>query len=97
MVGNYDTRLATGNAFIYDISTGTYATNDKPGAVSTTAYGIWGNQIAGGYAEAGPGGGPGPAHGYIYSETTGIWTSYDYPGAATTHFEGITGGGRPDV
>lgn len=94
VVGNYDTRLATGNAFIYDISTATYATNDKPGAVSTTAYGIWGNVIAGGYAEAGPGGGPGPAHGYLYNETTGIWTTYDYPGAATTHFEGITGGGQ---
>jgi subtilase-type serine protease len=94
IVGNYDTRLATGNAFIYDISTGTYTTNNKPGAVSTTAYGIWGNLIAGGYTEAGPGGGPGPSHGYIYNETTGIWTSYDYPGAATTHFEGITGGGQ---
>ena len=39
VVGNYDTRLATGNAFIYTISTGAYGTNDFPGAVSTTAYG----------------------------------------------------------
>lgn len=94
VIGNYDTQLATGNAFIYDISTGTYTTNDKPGAVSTTAYGIWGDLIAGGYAEVGPGGGPGPAHGYIYNETTGAWTTYDYPGAVTTHFEGITSGGQ---
>ncbi len=93
-VGNYDTRLATGNAFIYDISTGTYTTNDKPGAVSTTAYGIWGALIAGGYTEAGPGGGPGPGHAYIYDEATGVWTTYDYPGAVETHFEGITGGGQ---
>src|SRR5271157_5372492 len=49
VVGNYDTRLATGNAFIYTISTGAYVTNDFPGAVSTTAYGVWGNKIAGGY------------------------------------------------
>ena len=39
IVRNYDTRLATGNAFIYKISTGTYTTNNFPDAVSTTAYG----------------------------------------------------------
>ena len=94
IVGNYDTQLATGNAFIYDISTGTYRTNDKPGAVSTTAYGIWGNLIAGGYAGVSPGGGPAPENGYIYNETTGVWTSYDYPGAVATHFDGIAGGGQ---
>ena len=94
IVGNYDTRLATGNAFIYDISSGTYTTNDKPGAVSTTAYGVWGNLIAGGYTEVGPGGGPAPGHGYIYNETTGVWNTYDYPGAVETHFEGMTGGGQ---
>jgi hypothetical protein len=31
VVGNYDTRLATGNAFIYSINTGTYQTNNFPG------------------------------------------------------------------
>ena len=51
MVGNYDTRLATGNAFIYNIDTGTYTTNNIPGAISTTAYGIYGDKIAGGYGE----------------------------------------------
>ena len=94
IVGNYDTQLATGNAFIYDISTGTYTTNDKPGAISTTAYGVWGNLIAGGYAGVGPGGGLAPENGYIYNETTGVWTSYNYPGAVSTHFDGITGGGQ---
>jgi hypothetical protein len=91
IVGNYDTRLATGNAFIYDIPSGTYTTNNKPLAVSTTAYGIWGGKIAGGYA--GPSDAPGVMHGYIFDMTTGNWTSYNHPGAVTTHFEGITSAG----
>ncbi|MGU3494923.1 autotransporter domain-containing protein [Xanthobacteraceae bacterium A53D] len=94
VVGNYDTRLATGNAFIYSISAGTYVTNNKPGAVSTTAYGVYGDMIAGGYANVGPGGGIGFEHGYLYNTTTDIWTTYDHPGAIITHLEGITGAGR---
>ena len=94
VVGNYDTRVATGNAFIYTISTGAYVTNNVPGALSTTAYGVFGNVIAGGYTPLGIGGGPGLDRGYIYNETTGRFTSYNYPGAVFTHFEGITGGGR---
>ena len=43
VVGNYDTRLATGKAFIYDITKNTYTNLTKPGAVSITAYGIWYN------------------------------------------------------
>ena len=89
-VGNYDTGLATGNAFIYTISTGAYRTNNFPGAVSTTAYGVWGNMIAGGYAPPGVG----FERGYIYNENTGSWTTYNHPGAVFTHFEGITGAGR---
>lgn len=96
VVGNYDTQLATGNAFIYDIKTGTYTNNNKPGAVSTTAYGIWGDKISGGYFEALPGGGLGPEHGYIYDQTTGLFKTYDHPGAVVTHFEGIVGAGRSD-
>jgi subtilase-type serine protease len=92
VVGNYDTRLATGNAFIYTISTGTYTTNNFPDAVSTTAYGVWGNKIAGGYAPPGLG----FERGYIYDEHTGVWTSYNHPGAVGTHFEGITGAGRSE-
>jgi outer membrane autotransporter protein len=94
VVGNYDTRLVTGNAMIYTISTGAYATNNKPGAVSTTAYGVYGDMIAGGYANVGVGGGIGFEHGYLYNETTGAWSTYDHPGAIITHLEGITGGGR---
>lgn len=90
VVGNYDTMLATGNAFIYDIPSGTFTTNNRPGAVSTTAYGVYGNRIAGGYADP-------TLHGYIYNQSTGIFTRYDAPGAVVTHFEGITGGGRANT
>lgn len=57
VVGNYDTRLKSGKAFIYDIETGKYHKIKYPGAVSITAYGIWYNggdsqsyTICGGYA-----------------------------------------------
>jgi subtilase-type serine protease len=45
IVGNYDTSLKTGNAFLYNISTKTYTNIDKPNdsrlnpTLSTTAYG----------------------------------------------------------
>lgn len=94
VIGNFDTRLATGNAMIYTISRGSYATNNKPGAVSTTAYGVYGDMIAGGYADAGPGGGIGFEHGYLYNKITGTWATYDHPEAIVTHLEGITGAGR---
>ncbi|MFG1433028.1 autotransporter outer membrane beta-barrel domain-containing protein [Xanthobacter sp. V2C-8] len=94
VVGNYDTRLATGNAFIYNINTGTYTTNNIPGAVSTTAYGIYGDKIAGGYGAVMVGGGLHAEHGYIYDQATGTYATYDHPGAVATHFEGITGAGR---
>ena len=102
VVGDYDTRLATGNAFIYDIDTGTYTTNNIPGtnpdgsAISTTAYGIYGDKIAGGYGQVMVGGGLHAEHGYIYDRPTGTYTTYDHPGAVATHFEGITGAGRTD-
>jgi subtilase-type serine protease len=99
VVGNYDTILATGNAFIYDVPSGTYTTNNRPGpggtALSTTAYGIYGGRIAGGTTDPGPGG---VLHGYIYNQSTGVFTLYDAPGAtAVTHFEGITSGGRANT
>ena len=96
VVGNYDTQLATGNAFIYDINTGTYTTNNIPGAVSTTAYGIYGNKVAGGYAAIDPGSGLSVEHGYIYDLSTDTYITYDHPGPGViaTHFEGITGAGR---
>ncbi|MBU8877307.1 autotransporter domain-containing protein [Reyranella sp. MMS21-HV4-11] len=90
VVGNYDTRFATGNAFVYDIPTGTFTTNNKPGAVSTTAYGVYGNRIAGGFADP-------TLHGYIYNQSTRGFTTYDAPGGVVTHFEGITSGGRANT
>ncbi|MFL5252637.1 MAG: hypothetical protein ACJ8AI_07045 [Rhodopila sp.] len=90
VVGNYDTRLATGNAFIYSINTGTYTTNNYPGALSTTAYGIWGDKIAGGYTPPGLG----FERSYIYDQATGAWATYNHPDAIFTHFEGITSAGR---
>ncbi len=92
VVGNYDTQLDVGHAFLYDIPAGTYTNIDKPGAVSTTAYGVYGNLIAGGYDGAADA--PGVGHAFIYNETTGAWTTYDHPGAVETHFEGITSAGR---
>jgi subtilase-type serine protease len=89
IVGNYDTSLATGNAFLYTINTGAYQKINLPG-ISSTAYGIWGNMIAGGYTPPGLG----FERGYIYNEDTGTWTTYNHPGAVITHFEGITGAGR---
>jgi uncharacterized protein with beta-barrel porin domain len=92
VVGNYNTATLLGHAFVYNIATGSWTTNDKPGAASTSAYGVWGNRIAGGYTDPGP---AGIGHGYIYNEKTGVFTVYDAPGASVaTHFEGITAGGR---
>ena len=96
IVGDYDTQLDTGNAFIYDIPSGTFTTNNVPGEISTTAYGIYGDKIAGGYGAFGPGGEPGFEHGYVYDRPTDTFTTYDHPGAIVTHFEGISGAGRGD-
>jgi subtilase-type serine protease len=92
IVGNYDTQLATGHGFLYDIPSSTYTSIDKPGSISTTAYGVYGNLISGGYN--GTTDAPGVGHAFIYNETTGVWTTYDHPGAIETHFEGITSAGR---
>ncbi len=94
VVGDYDSRLATGNAFIYTIDSGTYTTNNIPGAISTTAYGVYGDRIAGGYGTVSPETGLSFEHGYVYDQTTGTYATYDHPGAIETHFEGITGAGR---
>jgi hypothetical protein len=90
VVGNYDTSLKTGNAFLYNIQTQTYRTINKPNdsrfnpTVSTTAYGIWENHVAGSYTNLTG------THAYLHNLTTGVFTKYDYPGAILTHFDGIT-------
>ena len=106
VVGNYDTDLNAGNAFTYNINTGAYTTNNyKAGAreaFSTTAYGIYGDKIAGGYAFLGDNSET-LAHGYIYDQISGAFETYDYNdtllrrSAFITHFEGITGGGRANT
>jgi Hint domain len=92
---DYETYPLAGNAFIYNLSTQTFTTNDKPGALSTTAYGIYDNLIAGGYDDTPAVNGIQPTHGYIYDMSTQTWYSYDHPGAIVTHFEGITAGSSP--
>jgi hypothetical protein len=92
---DYQSYPIAGNAFIYDIATTTFTNNDKPGALSTTAYGIWNGMIAGGYADTPAAQGIQPVHGYIYDMSTQDWHTYDHPGAVITHFDGITGGNAP--
>jgi len=104
VVGNYDTALAGnndyanyplfGNAFIYDMTTHETTTNDMPGAISTTAYGIWGHVIAGGYTALD--GSAQTTHAYLYDMSSGDWYTFSHPGAVITHFDGITGGPTPD-
>lgn len=91
VVGNFNTRYATGNAFIYEIDSGQYINNNIPNAVSTTAYGVYGDKIAGGYFKTGER--TGFEHGYVYDLATGTYTTYDHPLSIATHFEGITGAG----
>lgn len=105
-VGNYDTQLATGNAFIYDINNKSYYEISKPrGTISITAYGIWHNggnsyTIAGGYSNANA---QGISNGYIvdWNSSTHVfsnWTTYNYKNqpllSIISHFEGITTDGH---
>ena len=77
LVGNWDTgNAAVGNAFLYNIAAGTMTTINRPGPyTSTTAYGVYGNRIAGGSSL-----GPGLSRAYILNQTTGVYTDYDAPG-----------------
>jgi hypothetical protein len=101
VVGNFDTNLASGKAFVYDIDNDSWVELLKPGAVSITAYGIWydgGTQytIAGGYSNANL---QGIDHGYLVkwdsaTQAASDWTSYDFDnrhiGVAVSHFDGIS-------
>jgi hypothetical protein len=100
VVGNYDDLTTAnpdyavypsgGSAFIYDMTTATFVTNDMSGALSTTAYGIWNGVIAGGFTEAS--GSTQVTQGYLYDMSSETWHSYAHPGAEITHFDGITAG-----
>jgi len=100
VVGNFDTDLVTGRAFVYDIAANSWKELIKP-SVSITAYGIWYNggtsyTIAGGYSDGNPNG---IDHGYLAhwdsaTQTASDWTQYDFDNGHThvevSHFDGIT-------
>ena len=92
VVGNFDTDLVTGKAFVYDTNANpgsewTELRNDEanPQWRSITAYGIWYNggtsyTIAGGYSETNS---DGIDHGYLVNwdsatRTASGWTKYDF-------------------
>jgi hypothetical protein len=101
VVGNFDTNLATGRAFVYEIASNSWVELQKPGAISITAYGIWHDggthyTIAGGYSD---GNLLGIDHGYLVNwdsatQMASGWTSYDFAnrriGVAISHFDGVT-------
>lgn len=104
IVGNYDTQLKTGNAFIYNIGTNTWTNLNPGGSLSTTAYAIWQNggssstsfTIAGGFSDLNS---LGVDEGYLvdYDSSTGIlsnYKTYNYNNLPLTslesHFDGIT-------
>ncbi len=99
VVGNYDTLLVQGKAFIYVISKNKYYDIKVPKSLSTTAYGVWYNghqsyTIAGGYATLG-------LHAYLVDwdakhRTFGKFVKYNYNNKPdiVTHFNGITTDGK---
>ncbi len=101
VVGNFDTDLITGKAFIYDINANAYTELVKPGAKSLTAYGIRHNggtnyTIAGGFSDADA---QGLSIGYLVdwdsaTRTASNWTHFSYRNQPLTsvisHIEGIT-------
>jgi hypothetical protein len=93
VVGNYDTELYQGKAFIYDIRTGTYYDISKPkqcpskvGIKSITAYGVWHNDganytICGGFTRLDPSTGLDSAYLIDWNNKTHTfsnWRSYNY-------------------
>ncbi len=101
VVGNFDTDVVQGNAFIYNFKTKQYYNISNPDAVSITAYGIWYNgchsyTICGGYTTANL-----ANVGYVVDfnnefHTFSNWQIYhfnnDSVAAKITHFDGITKG-----
>lgn len=112
VVGNFDTQLATGNSFVYNISAGTYSSvpllNSSSGygllntsisnVVSNTAYGVYNNLISGGYTGTYGGNALPGNYAYIYNQSNNATYTFSSPSASlVTHFEGITSGGTPGV
>src|SRR5436305_14756218 len=88
-VGNFDTNLLIGRAFVYDIAANHWKELIKP-SVSITAYGIWynggtGYTIAGGHSDGNPNG---IDHGYLANwdsatQQASDWTRYDFDNGHT--------------
>ena len=107
VVGNFDTQFKTGNSFIYNIATQTYAAVPLAGTqfdparpitdvVSNTAYGVYNNVISGGYT--GKFNGVEGTYAYIHNQGNGKTYTFSSPaGSIVTHFEGITSAGQPGV
>ena len=109
VVGNFDTKIYSGRAFIYNIATGKFLEIVYSDATSVTAYGIWHNggtsyTIVGGYSQIGDRDLPaGIAKGLVVdwdsdSEEFVNWTSYEYDDQPVKsifyHFSGITPYGK---
>jgi len=105
VVGNYDTGLSTGDAFIYDTATNDWTDLNPAHSLSVTAYGIWHNgtststsyTIAGGYSDLNS---RGVDAGYLvdYDSAThklSHFTTFEFNNrphsALISHFDGITG------
>ena len=107
VVGNYDTNIASGNAFIYNINTESYynLTKQPIPSMSITAYGIWWNgstsyTITGGYSDVNE---SGMDIGYILdwdssTQQVSNFTTLNFGNSSEsvigTHFEGITTDGN---
>ncbi len=101
VVGNYDTNLATGKAFIYNFDSNIWTDLNPEGTASVTAYGIWQNTattytIAGGASDVNE---DGLVYGYVLnydaaSEQISNFTKLYYDdqplNALITHVDGIT-------
>lgn len=101
VVGNFDTDIETGNAFIYNRTTNVWTNLNPGGSASVTAYGIWQNSstsytIAGGLSDVNS---AGLDEGYLvnYDSATGLldhYKTFNYSNAPlssiVSHFDGIS-------
>lgn len=101
VVGNYDTSIATGKAFVFNRTTSQWTNINPGGSASVTAYGIWQNSstsytIAGGLSDLNS---AGLDEGYLvnFDSSTGLLTDYktfnfnNQPvSSIISHFDGIT-------
>ena len=104
VVGNFDTKLEEGRAFVTNVTGKSWFEITKPGALSITAYGVWSNggssfTICGGYFSPPVGTAAPVEHGYLvqYNSTTRAltgWRSFNFgnwkSANLVTHFDGIT-------